>query len=126
MPDGSVPDLSAAKKITLNVNNTNKLSGIWFTVAFLTGAPDWAWAQPDGCWIDAGKSMPCEIDLATTAKDQKVLEGEDYTSFMKNLSKVYLEVYGEGFNGTVYYDAVTVDGTTVINNFDSQQKITIE
>ena len=124
--EGSVPDLSAAKKITLNVNNTNKLSGIWFTVAFLTGAPDWAWAQPDGCWIDAGKSMPCEIDLATTAKDQKVLEGEDYTSFMKNLSKVYLEVYGEGFNGTVYYDAVTVDGTTVINNFDSQQKITIE
>jgi hypothetical protein len=124
--EGTVPDLSAAKKLTLNVNNTNKLSGIWFTVAFLTGAPDWAWAQPDGCWIDAGKSMPCEIDLTTTAKDQKVLEGDDYTDFMKNISKVYLEVFAEGFNGTVYYDAVTVDGTTVINNFDSQQKITIE
>lgn len=124
--EGSVPDLSSAKKITMNVNNTNKLSGIWFTVAFLTGAPDWAWAQPDGCWIDAGKSMPCEIDLSTTAKDQKVLEGDDYTAFMSNISKVYLEVFAEGFNGTVYYDAVTVDGATVINNFDSQQKITIE
>ena len=124
--DKNIPDLSSAKKLTMKVYNTNSMSGIWFTVAFLTGAPDWAWAQPDGCWINAGDSTICEIDLTTTAKDKVVLEGEDYTNFMGNISKVYLEVFAAGFNGTVYYDDVMVDGTTLINDFNTAQKIKVE
>ena len=124
--DTDIPDLSSAQKLTMKVYNTNKLSGIWFTVAFLTGAPDWAWAQPDGCWVNPGEETTCEIDLKTTAKDKVVLEGEDYTTFMSSVAKVYIEIYAVGFNGSVYYDAVTVDGTTVINNFDTAQKITVE
>ena len=124
--DKNIPDLSTAKKLTMKVYNTNSMSGIWFTVAFLTGAPDWAWAQPDGCWVNAGDSTLCEIDLSTTAKDQVVLEGADYTAFMGNISKVYLEVFAAGFNGTVYYDDVTVDGSILINNFDKKQTIKVE
>ena len=124
--DTDIPDLSSAQKLTMKVYNTNKLSGIWFTVAFLTGAPDWAWAQPEGCWVNPGEETTCEIDLKTTAKDKVVLEGEDYTTFMSSVAKVYIEIYAVGFNGSVYYDAVTVDGTTVINNFDTAQKITVE
>lgn len=124
--DKNIPDLSTAKKLTMKVYNTNSMSGIWFTVAFLTGAPDWAWAQPEGCWVNAGDSTLCEIDLSTTAKDQVVLEGADYTAFMGNISKVYLEVFAAGFNGTVYYDDVTVDGSILINNFDKKQTIKVE
>ena len=124
--DKNIPDLSTAKTLTMKVYNTNSMSGIWFTVAFLTGAPDWAWAQPDGCWVNAGDSTLCEIDLTTTAKDQVVLEGADYTAFMGNISKVYLEVFAAGFNGTVYYDDVTVDGSIPINNFDKKQTIKVE
>ena len=124
--DKNIPDLSTAKTLTMKVYNTNSMSGIWFTVAFLTGAPDWAWAQPDGCWVNAGDSTLCEIDLTTTAKDQVVLEGADYTAFMSNISKVYLEVFAAGFNGTVYYDDVTVDGSILINNFDKKQTIKVE
>lgn len=124
--DKNIPDLSTAKTLTMKVNNTNSMSGIWFTVAFLTGAPDWAWAQPDGCWVNAGDSTLCKIDLTTTAKDQVVLEGADYTAFMGNISKVYLEVFAAGFNGTVYYDDVTVDGSILINNFDKKQTIKVE
>lgn len=124
--DKNIPDLSTAKTLTMKVYNTNSMSGIWFTVAFLTGAPDWAWAQPDGCWVNAGDSTICEIDLTTTAKDQVVLEGADYTAFMGNISKVYLEVFAAGFNGTVYYDDVTVDGSILINNFDKKQTIKVE
>ncbi len=124
--DKNIPDLSTAKKLTMKVYNTNSMSGIWFTVAFLTGAPDWAWAQPEGCWVNAGDSTLCEIDLSTTAKDQVVLEGADYTAFMGNISKVYLEVFAAGFNGTVYYDDVTVDGSILINNFDTKQAIKVE
>ena len=124
--DKNIPDLSTAKKLTMKVYNTNSMSGIWFTVAFLTGAPDWAWAQPEGCWVNAGDSTLCEIDLSTTAKDQVVLEGADYTAFMSNISKVYLEVFAAGFNGTVYYDDVTVDGSILINNFDTKQAIKVE
>jgi hypothetical protein len=124
--DKNIPDLSTAKKLTMKVYNTNSMSGIWFTVAFLTGAPDWAWAQPDGCWINPGDSTICEIDLTTTAKDQVVLEGDDYTNFMSNISKVYLEVFAAGFNGTVYYDDIMVDGTTLINDFNTAQKIKVE
>ncbi|SOE76655.1 Por secretion system C-terminal sorting domain-containing protein [Fibrobacter sp. UWT3] len=124
--DKNIPDLSTAKTLTMKVYNTNSMSGIWFTVAFLTGAPDWAWAQPEGCWVNAGDSTLCEIDLTTTAKDQVVLEGADYTAFMGNISKVYLEVFAAGFNGTVYYDDVTVDGSILINNFDKKQTIKVE
>ena len=137
--DSKIPDLSSAKSLTLKVYNTNSMSGIWFTVAFLGNeSTDWAWAQPEGCWVNPGDSTLCPIDLTTTAKSVKtivngeevneniVLTGSDYTTFMKNLSKVYLEVYAEGFNGTVYYDDVIVDGSTVINNFNSKQTIKIE
>lgn len=124
--DNNIPDLSTAKTLSMKVYNTNSMSGIWFTVAFLTGAPDWAWAQPDGCWVNAGDSALCEIDLSTTAKDQVVLEGDDYTAFMGNISKVYLEVFAAGFNGTVYYDDVMVDGSILINNFDKKQTIKVE
>ena len=124
--DKDIPDLSTAKKITLKVYNTNQMSGIWFTIAFLTGAPDWAWAQPDGCWINPGEETLCEIDLTTTAKDKVVLEGDDYTSFMSNISKFYLEIYAEGFNGTVYYDDIKVDDATVIADFNTKQTIKVE
>ena len=76
--------------------------------------------------MNAGDSTLCEIDLTTTAKDQVVLEGADYTAFMSNISKVYLEVFAAGFNGTVYYDDVTVDGSILINNFDKKQTIKVE
>ena len=124
--DKDIPDLSTANKITLKVYNTNQMSGIWFTIAFLTGAPDWAWAQPDGCWINPGEETLCEIDLATTAKDKVVLEGDDYTSFMSNISKFYLEIYAEGFNGTVYYDDIKIDDATVIADFNTKQTIKVE
>ena len=125
--DSKLPDLSSAKTLTMKVYNTNSMSGIWFTVAFLGNqATDWAWAQPDGCWVNPGDSVLCTIDLSTTAKDEVVLTAAEYASFMKNLSKVYLEIYAEGFTGTVYYDDVIVDGTTLINNFNKKQTIKIE
>ena len=124
----STIDLSTASTITFNVYNTNKLSGIWFTIAFLGNAStSWAWAQPDGCWINAGDSTTCTIDLSTTAKDQVVLTGTDYTSFMSNISKVYIEISIPGFNGDVYYDAVKTNTGVTINDFDNTaEKIEVE
>jgi len=121
-------DLSTASTITFNVYNTNKLSGIWFTIAFLGNAStSWAWAQPEGCWINAGDSTTCTIDLSTTAKDQVVLTGTDYTSFMSNISKVYIEIFAVGFNGDVYYDAVKTNTGVTINDFDNTaEKIEVE
>lgn len=125
---GSAIDLSTASTITFNVYNTNKLSGIWFTIAFLGNAStSWAWAQPDGCWINAGDSTTCTIDLSTTAKDQVVLTGTDYTSFMSHISKVYIEIFAEGFNGDVYYDAVKTNTGVTINDFDNTaEKIEVD
>ncbi len=124
----SAIDLSTASTITFNVYNTNKLSGIWFTIAFLGNAStSWAWAQPDGYWINAGDSTTCTIDLSTTAKDQVVLTGTDYTSFMSNISKVYIEIFAVGFNGDVYYDAVKTNTGVTINDFDNTaEKIEVE
>lgn len=124
----SAIDLSTASTITFNVYNTNKLSGIWFTIAFLGNAStSWAWAQPDGCWIDAGDSTTCTIDLSTTAKDQVVLTGTDYTSFMSHISKVYIEIFAVGFNGDVYYDAVKTNTGVTINDFDNTaEKIEVD
>lgn len=119
-------DLSSAKKITLEVDNSNNDAGVWFTIAFLTGAPDWAWAQPDGCWINAGEETTCEIDLSTTAKDQEILEGDDYTNFMKNISKFYIEFFGAGWSGTLFFDDVKTDAGVVINDFNKKAKISIE
>ena len=125
---GSAIDLSTASTITFNVYNTNKLSGIWFTIAFLGNAStSWAWAQPDGCWIDAGDSTTCTIDLSTTAKDQVVLTGTDYTNFMSHISKVYIEIFAVGFNGDVYYDAVKTNTGVTINDFDNTaEKIEVD
>ena len=125
---GSAIDLSTASTITFNVYNTNKLSGIWFTIAFLGNAStSWAWAQPDGCWINAGDSTTCTIDLSTTAKDQVVLTGTDYTNFMSHISKVYIEIFAEGFNGDVYYDAVKTNTGVTINDFDNTaEKIEVD
>lgn len=125
---GSAIDLSTASTITFNVYNTNQLSGIWFTIAFLGNAStSWAWAQPDGCWINAGDSTTCTIDLSTTAKDQVVLTGTDYTSFMSHISKVYIEIFAVGFNGDVYYDAVKTNTGVTINDFDNTaEKIEVD
>mgnify|MGYP002623293727 CR=1 FL=1 len=115
----SALDLSTASTISFNVYNTNKLSGVWFTIAFLgNGSTSWAWAQPDGCWINAGDSTTCTIDLSTTAKDEVVLTGTDYTTFMSNIFKVYIEIFATGFNGDVYYDAVSTNTGIVLNTFD--------
>ena len=124
----SAIDLSTASTVTLNVYNTNKLSGIWFTIAFLGNAStSWAWAQPDGCWINAGDSTTCTIDLSTTAKDQVVLTGTDYTNFMSHISKVYIEIFAVGFNGDVYYDAVKTNTGVTINDFDNTaEKIEVD
>ncbi len=119
--DGSY-DLSAENHISLTVFNSNKLSGIWFTVAFLGNAStDWAWAQPDGCWINAGDSTVCEIDLSTTAMGETVLTGSDYTNFMSNISKIYIEISGENYAGTIFFDNVQI-GSTVFENFDDTKK----
>lgn len=119
--DGSY-DLSAENHISLTVFNSNKLSGIWFTVAFLGNAStDWAWAQPDGCWINAGDSTVCEIDLSTTAMGGTVLTGSDYTNFMSNISKIYIEISGENYAGTIFFDNVQI-GSTVFENFDDTKK----
>lgn len=120
-------DLSAESQITLTVFNGNKMSGIWFTIAFLgNAANNYAWAQPGGCWVNAGDSTVCTIDLATTAKDQDTLTGNDYKSFMSNISKVYIEIFGENFNGSIFFDNV-VAGSTILNNFDNNaQKIKVE
>lgn len=124
---GTVADLSTAKTLTLNVVNGNTMSGIWFTVAFLGNAnTEWGWAQPEGCWVNPGDSVKCTIDLTTTAKDQVVLTDTEYSDFMKNLNKVYIEVFGLNYSGSIYYDDVVVDGSIVINDFDKAQKITSE
>ncbi|MCQ2124737.1 MAG: beta-mannosidase [Fibrobacter sp.] len=119
-------DLSTAKVVTLEVDNSNNDAGVWFTIAFLTGAPDWAWAQPDGCWINGGEVTTCEIDLSTTAKDQEILEGDDYTNFMKNISKFYIEFFGAAWSGTLFFDDVKTDAGVVINDFNKVAKITVE
>jgi hypothetical protein len=76
--------------------------------------------------VNAGEENLCEIDLTTTAKDEVVLTADEYTAFMSNISKVYLEIFAVGFNGTVYYDDVTVDGTIVLNDFNTAQKLNVE
>ncbi len=120
-------DLSTASTITLNVYNTNKLSGIWFTVAFLGNeSTEWGWAQPDGCWVNAGDSTQCTFDLLTTSKDNKVLSGTDYTTFMSNISKVYIEISGVGYSGTIFFDAVKTESTTLNDFDDTTQEITVE
>ena len=124
---GTVPDLSSAKELTLNVVNGNTMQGIWFTVAFLGNeATGWGWAQPEGCWVNAGDSAKCTFDLATTAKDATVLTGTDYADFMGNLNKVYIEVFGKNFSGSLYFDDIVVDGSTVVNKFDKVAKIGAE
>lgn len=120
-------DLSSESQITLTAYNTNAQSGIWFTIAFLGNeSTDWAWAQPDGCWINPGDSTVCEINLATTAKGTQVLTGNDYTTFMKNISKVYIEIFQIGYSGQIFFDNVKA-GSTTINDFENTaQKISTE
>jgi hypothetical protein len=116
---GTAKNLSTAKSLTLNVVNGNTMQGFWFTVAFLGNqTAGWSWAQPEGCWVNPGDSVKCTIDLTTTAKDQVVLTGAAYTSFMGNISKIYIENFAENFTGSVYFDKVMVDGSILINNFD--------
>jgi len=116
---GTAKNLSTAKKLTLNVVNGNTMKGIWFTVAFLGNqTAGWSWAQPkEGCWVNPGDSVKCTIDLTTTAKDTTVLTGTAYTTFMSNISKIYIETFGEGFSGSLFFDDVVVDGSIVINKF---------
>lgn len=124
---GSAIDLSTASTITLNVYNANKLSGIWFTVAFLGNeSTDWGWAQPDGCWVNAGDSTQCTFDLSTTTKDNAVLSGSAYKTFMSNISKVYIEISGVGYSGTIFFDAVKTESSTINDFDDTTQKIAVE
>lgn len=128
----TVPNLSTAKTVTLNVFNGNSMQGMWFTIAFLGNAStSWGWAQPDGatnsgCWVNPGDSVKCTIDLTTLTKDKVKLTGTAYTDFMSNLSKVYIEIFGLNFPGNVFFDNVVIDGKTVINNFDKPQTFTVE
>ena len=119
--DGSY-DLSTESKVTLNVFNGNKLSGIWFTIAFLGNeSTGWAWAQPDGCWINASDSTACEINLATTTMDGTVLTGSDYTNFMSNISKIYIEISSPNYAGSIFFDNVRF-GNNVFESFDDSKK----
>lgn len=119
--DGSY-DLATESRVTLNVFNGNKLSGIWFTIAFLGNeSTGWAWAQPDGCWINASDSTICEIDLATTTMDGTVLTGNDYTNFMGNISKIYIEISSPNYAGSIFFDNVRI-GNNIFESFDDLEK----
>ena len=112
--------------MSVTVFNGSKTNGFWFTVAFLGNKDaDWGWAQPEGCWINAGDSTVCELDLTTTAKDQVVLTGADYTNFMSNIAKVYIEVSVPEFNGYVFFDDIKADGVT-FENFDEMTTVKAE
>lgn len=129
---GTAMDLSTAKTASVTVYNTNKMSGIWFTVAFLGNEnTSWGWAQPDGgtnsgCWVNAGDSTTCKIDLTTLTKDKVLLTGADYRTFMSNISKAYLEIFGQNYSGTIFFDKVVVDNSIVLNNFDKKAVIKSE
>jgi hypothetical protein len=128
----TVPNLSTAKTLTLNVVNGNSMTGFWFTIAFLGNANTaWGWAQPDGatnsgCWVNPGDSAKCTIDLTSLTKEKVKLTGTAYTTFMSSLAKIYVQFYGENFAGSAFFDNVVVDGKTVINNFDKAQTFTVE
>lgn len=123
---GTAANLSTAKSLTLNVFNGNEMSGIWFTVAFLGNAnAGWTWAQPEGCWVNAGDSAKCTIDLATTTRDKVVLADTAYTKFMSNINKIYVEIFAVGFAGNVFFDNVAA-GSTVINKFDKTAEVAVE
>jgi len=123
---GTAADLSTAQSLTLNVFNGNEMSGIWFTVAFLGNAnAGWSWAQPEGCWVNAGDSAKCTIDLTTTSRNKVVLTDTAYTNFMSNLNKIYVEIFAVGFSGNVFFDKVAA-GSTVVNNFDKVAPVTVE
>lgn len=123
---GTVADLSKATEMTLKVVNGNTQSGVWFTVAFLgNAATDWGWAQPEGCWVNAGDSALCTFDLTTTTQDKVVLTGDAYATFMSNLNKVYLEIFGDNWSGNLFFDDVKA-GSTVINDFEKAATIKFE
>ncbi len=121
---GSVVDLSKATKLTFNVDNSNNDDGFWFTIAFMNSK--WKWAQPDGCWINGGAAEPCEIDLTTTAAEQVVIEGDELTAYLADISTIYLEVSTPGVNGTAFYDDITADDGTALSNFDKPAKVSVE
>lgn len=124
---GTVPDLSGAKELVLKVVNGNTMQGIWFTVAFLGDqSTSWGWAQPEGCWVNAGDSAKCVIDLATTTKDKVVLTGTDYTEFMGNLAKVYIQIFGVNYSGDLFFDDIVADGSLVIHKFDKAESFDAE
>lgn len=124
---GAVPDLSGAKELVLKVVNGNTMQGIWFTVAFLGDASTgWGWAQPDGCWVNAGDSAKCVIDLTTTTKDKVVLAGTDYAEFMGNLAKVYLQIFGQNYSGSLFFDDIVADGSIVVHKFDKAESFDAE
>ena len=76
------------------------------------------------CWSVAGRYIPFITDPHWS--EEVVLTADEYTAFMSNISKVYLEIFAVGFNGTVYYDDVSVDGTIVLNDFNTAQKLNVE
>lgn len=124
---GTVPDLSSAKELVLKVVNGNTMQGIWFTVAFLGNEnASWGWAQPEGCWVNAGDSAKCVIDLATTTKDKVALAGAAYTEFMGNLAKVYIQIFGKNYSGDLFFDDIVADGSIVVHKFDKAESFDAE
>ena len=121
---GSVVDLSKATKLTFNVDNSNNGDGLWFTIAFMDSK--WKWAQPDGCWINGGAKEACEIDLATTAANQTVLEGEELTAYLADVSTILLEISTPGVNGTIFYDDVVADDGTALSDFNKPATVEVQ
>ncbi len=119
---GNALDYSSATTITIDVFNGNPNTGFWFTIAFLGNeSQNWSWAQPDGCWVNSNDSTQCVIDLKTLAKNNQILTGADYTTFLKNVSKVYIEIFAEGFSGSMYFDNLKI-GSSVVDNFNTTTK----
>ena len=119
-------DFTGIASISFNVKNSNTYAGIWFTLAFLGNAnTGWTWAQPDGCWINAGDSTTCTIDLTTTA-GTSVPGKISLDSLFKNISKVYIEIFANGYTGTIFFDDIVANTGKTLVSFDSLKTLSAE
>lgn len=122
---GSI-DFTNVTSISFNVKNANTYSGIWFTLAFLGNeSTGWTWAQPDGCWVNAGDSTTCKIDLSTTS-GEKVPDSISVADFFKNIFKVYIEIFANTYTGSVFFDDLVANTGDTLVSFDAVRKITTE
>jgi len=102
---------AAAKTITIKAINPAS-SGVWFTVASLTGAPDWSWQQAggDGCWLNPKTTevTPCELPIGDI-------------DFSKS-NTLYILVATEGFSGSLYFDELYTDVGS-LSTFDTKAEL---